>query len=182
MTEDGGGGTRAKSQGVCMLCECCQQNEATIHLTQMVNSQPRELHLCESCAEESGMNVQSVMSIPEILFGLGSSGALSKPNGPQSNRSCPHCHMRDCDFKKTARLGCPRCYEAFSEELGPMLAAMHKGTQHKGKIPQSVKENMSKDSISEDLNKQLEGAIRDERYEEAARLRDRIREAGNAAG
>ena len=165
-----------------MLCECCQQNEATIHLTQMVNNQSRELHLCEGCAEESGMNVQSVMSIPEILFGLGASGAPSKENGTPSTRSCPHCHMRDCDFKKTARLGCPRCYEAFEEELGPMLAAMHKGTRHMGKIPECLKKNIEKTALCEDLQKQLDQAIREEKYEEAALIRDRIREASHATG
>jgi protein arginine kinase activator len=165
-----------------MLCECCQQNEATIHLTQMVENQSRELHLCEGCAEESGMNVQNVMSIPEILFGLGSPGTPAKENGQTSTRSCPHCHMRDCDFKKTARLGCPRCYEAFAEELGPMLAAMHKGTQHAGKIPGCLKETIAKAALCEELNKQLARAIRDEKYEEAALLRDRIREATHAAG
>lgn len=165
-----------------MRCECCQQNEATIHLTQMVDNQSRELHLCEGCAEESGMNVQNVMSIPEILFGLGSSGAALKDNNQPSTRSCPHCHMRDCDFKKTARLGCPRCYEAFAEELGPMLAAMHKGMQHTGKIPGYLRETMATAALCEDLNRQLERAIHDEKYEEAARLRDRIREATHVAG
>lgn len=165
-----------------MRCECCQQNEATIHLTQMVDNQSRELHLCEGCAEESGMNVKNVMSIPEILFGLGSPGASLKDDAPSSTRSCPHCHMRDCDFRKTARLGCPRCYEAFTEELGPMLAAMHKGMQHTGKIPGCLKESLVTDALCKDLNTQLERAIREEKYEEAARLRDCIREATHAAG
>jgi protein arginine kinase activator len=163
-----------------MLCECCQKNDATIHVTQLVNNQSRELHLCEGCAEESGMNVQNVMSIPEILFGLGASE--TKEEGQASTTSCAHCHMRGCDFKKTARLGCPHCYEAFAEELGPMLAAMHKGVKHIGKIPEYLKQSLEKNALCEDLQRKLEGAIRDEKYEEAALLRDRIREAGNAAG
>lgn len=164
-----------------MLCECCRNNEATIHLTQMVDSQSRELHLCEGCAEESGMNVQSVMSIPEILFGLGAPGNTSKENEQPSTKSCPHCHMRDCDFKKTARLGCPHCYDAFAEELGPMLAAMHKGTKHTGKMPEYLKKNSEKKAFCDDLQQQLAEAIRGEKYEEAALLRDRIREAGNVS-
>ncbi|MEI8138735.1 MAG: UvrB/UvrC motif-containing protein [bacterium] len=163
-----------------MLCECCQKNDATIHVTQLVNNQSRELHLCEGCAEESGMNVQNVMSIPEILFGLGASE--TKEEGQQSTSSCPHCHLRGCDFKKTARLGCPHCYEAFAKELGPMLAAMHKGIKHIGKIPEYLRQSLEKSALCEDLQRKLEGAIRDEKYEEAAFLRDRIREAGNAAG
>ena len=53
-----------------MLCECCQEHEATIHLTQVVNGQSKELHLCEECAEQSGLNLQGVMSLPEVLFGI----------------------------------------------------------------------------------------------------------------
>lgn len=163
-----------------MLCECCQQNEATIHLTQLVNNQSKELHLCENCAEESGMNVQNMMSIPEILFGLGASAKASREGESPRARSCPHCHMRDCDFRKTARLGCPHCYEAFAEELGPMLAAMHKGTVHAGKIPGYLKKNMEEAAQHEALKNQLDEAIRHEKYEEAALIRDRIREAGHA--
>lgn len=162
-----------------MLCECCQQNEATIHVTQMVDSQSRELHLCEGCAEESGMNVQNVMSIPEILFGL---GAAKNDEGQPSTKSCPHCHMRDQDFRKTARLGCPHCYDAFSDELGAMLAAMHKGTRHTGKIPEYLRKDIEKASLYENLQKQLEAAIRAENYEEAALLRDQIRRASNESG
>ncbi len=165
-----------------MICEYCHQNDATIHLAQMVDGKSKELHLCEGCAEESGMNVQSVMSIPEILFGLGASGNLAKGNDKPSAKSCPHCHMRDCDFKKTARLGCPRCYEAFTEELGPMLAAMHKGSQHKGKIPEYLKKDLDKTLACNELKNELEKAIREENYEKAALLRDRIRETNNAAG
>ena len=165
-----------------MLCECCQQHEATIHLTQMINGQSRELHLCEGCAEESGMNVQSVMSIPEILFGMGAEEPSFPGDGTAGGKSCPHCHMRGVDFKKTARLGCPRCYETFEAELGPMLAAMHKGSRHYGKIPEGRREGQEKVARCDAIRKQLEEAIRLEKYEEAAVLRDRLREAEHGTG
>jgi protein-arginine kinase activator protein McsA len=63
-----------------------------------------------------------------------------------------------------------------------MLAAMHKGMQHTGKIPGCLKESLVTDALCKDLNTQLERAIREEKYEEAARLRDCIREATHAAG
>lgn len=162
-----------------MQCEHCQQHEATIHLTQMSDGQSRELHLCEECAEESGLNVQSVMSIPEILFGMGASGEADSGDGKLSGKSCPQCHMRGCDFKKTGRLGCPSCYETFSSELGPMLAAMHKGGRHTGKTPESQSQGLEKEARLVQLQKQLQKAIRNEHYEEAALLRDQIREAGH---
>ena len=160
-----------------MLCECCQEHEATIHLTQVVNGQSKELHLCEECAEQSGLNLQGVMALPEVLFGMG--GPAAPADG--QDKSCPHCHFRRNDFKKTARLGCPRCYETFAEELTPMLTAMHKGPQHVGKVPSKARAGMEAATQLAALHKQLAEAVQAEKYEEAARLRDLIREIEDAA-
>lgn len=162
-----------------MLCDNCQQHEATIHLTQVVDDQSREIHLCEHCAEESGMNLQSVMSIPELLFGMGQTEPAGADNSKARGKSCPHCHLRGQDFKKNGRLGCPHCYETFEEELSPMLAAMHKGTRHTGKVPESVQKGLAVASRRDELKRKLEVAIREERYEEAALLRDQLREDGH---
>jgi protein arginine kinase activator len=155
-----------------MQCECCQEHEATIHLTQVANGQTREVHLCETCAEQGGLNLQGVMALPEVLFGLG--GAPADGTGP--DKSCPHCHFRRSDFRKTARLGCPRCYETFAEELAPMLAAMHKGTTHAGKVPSQARADIERAARLAALQQQLEAAVKAEQFEEAARVRDAIRE------
>jgi len=82
--------------------------------------------------------------------------------------------MRRSDFKKTSRLGCPACYEAFAEELTPLLAAVHKGTHHIGKVPAGAAHDSPAEIVA--LQKQLNEAVAGERYEEAARLRDVIRQ------
>jgi len=162
----------------CMLCDSCHQCEASIHVSQVIDGNSRELHLCEGCAEENGLNVQNVMSIPEILFGMAggdeTSGFLQ--------RSCPHCHLRGTDFKKTGRLGCERCYETFGEDLKPMLAAMHKGVVHKGKVPGSARRGVEVESRMAKLRSDLDVAIKREDYENAARIRDMIREVEHEAG
>ena len=157
-----------------MLCECCQEREATIHVTQVVNGEGRELHLCEECAEEHGLNVQGAMSVPELLFGTGPTrGEAAAPA-----KACPQCHLRKTDYKKRGRLGCPACYDTFAEELAPVLAAMHKGTAHTGKIPRRFRESgpagTPRATRREDLLRQMEAALKAENYEEAARLRDRL--------
>jgi protein arginine kinase activator len=63
-----------------------------------------------------------------------------------------------------------------------MLAAMHRGTQHAGKIPEYLRKLIENAVLVKDLKEQLEAAIRAEKFEEAASLRDRIRENDNAAG
>jgi len=126
------------------------------------------------------MNVQSVMSIPEVLFGLGVPDAAG--DGEAVGKTCPHCHMRGCDFRKTGRLGCARCYETFEAELAPMLAAMHKGMHHVGKKPHHLGVAQDKAGEREKLKAQLAAAVRDELYEEAARLRDLLREGEHDPG
>ncbi len=118
-----------------MICECCQENEATIHLTQVIDQNAREVHLCAACAEKNGLNLQSAMSLPEMLFDLaaGKTGGADSPAMPE--KSCAQCHLRTSDFKKNGRLGCPVCYESFAGELRQVLAGMQCGPAHKGKQP-----------------------------------------------
>ncbi|HSH45438.1 MAG TPA: hypothetical protein VK966_06265 [Longimicrobiales bacterium] len=38
-----------------MLCDHCGENEAVIHLTQIVDNEMGTFHLCEACAAEKGL-------------------------------------------------------------------------------------------------------------------------------
>lgn len=161
-----------------MLCESCGESEANVHLTQITDGAVKKLHLCQSCAEESGLTIQSAMSIPEMMFGLGSSSE-SAPAGEE--KACPRCGMRQADFKKTSRLGCPTCYTVFAEELAPLLTAIHKGTQHAGKVPAGVQAAESTPEIDA-MQQKLQEAVSAERFEEAAALRDQIRQEKQKTG
>ena len=175
-----------------MKCQACGANPATVHLTQVMDGKVREIHLCESCAEQGGVNLQNALSLSELLLKIGvpEEGAAT-PDGAE--RSCPGCHMRRSDFKKTSRLGCAECYTAFASDLAPLIASMHKGERHVGKMPPDgggaptvfPVEPASAPAPAtppapvgptpEQLQKQLAAAIAAENYEEAARLRDQIR-------
>lgn len=161
-----------------MVCDSCHQREASIHVSQVTEGNSRELHLCEACAEASGLNVKNVMSIPEILFGMAGVGETAE----SARRSCPQCHLRGTDFRKGGRLGCEVCYRTFEEELNPMLAAMHKGVTHKGKVPEVQRHASETEAKLGQLRRELDHAVKREDYEEAARVRDRLREAQDASG
>ncbi len=166
-----------------MKCELCQEQEATIHLTQVVDGAVKKVHLCEACASQSGFDVHGPMSITDILLGLGHQDptATAKPAAIKArDRSCPRCHLRRADFKKSGRLGCPDCYAAFADELEPLLRAMHRGDQHRGKVPAREQERVRTTRAVDSLQAQLEEAVRAERYEEAAQLRDAIQAARGA--
>lgn len=155
-----------------MLCEICKTTEATVHLTQVVDGSIKKLHLCESCAQSSGFDLQGPISITDILLGLGGKREEAQPFGAE--RSCPRCHMRRSDFKKSGRFGCPECYRTFSEDLPPLLKAMHRNDRHIGKVPKSERVRMDATRELSRLQKELQEAIAKENYESAAALRDRI--------
>lgn len=157
-----------------MKCELCKDKEATIHLTQVVEGMVKKIHLCETCAAASGFDVHGPMSITDILLGLGESGAKAKPSIKSVERSCPQCHLRRVDFKKTGRLGCPSCYATFADELAPVIRAMHRHEQHKGKIPERQRNTVEQSEAVAALKNDLEAAINEERFEDAARLRDEL--------
>ena len=50
-----------------MLCEQCKENEARVHLTQIVEQAVTHVHLCERCAAERGIET----SAPEPKHPLG---------------------------------------------------------------------------------------------------------------
>lgn len=167
-----------------MLCEQCNEREATVHLTQVVEGSVKKVHLCEECAAKSGLDLNGPMTISDIFLGMGGVEAGGKGG---VERSCPRCHLRQADFKKTGRLGCPDCYETFSEELGALIKAMHRSEQHVGKVPSQESPDVGVKERVAALQQALEEAVAAENYEEAARLRDEIRslkpgEAGGGEG
>ncbi|MDO9543304.1 MAG: UvrB/UvrC motif-containing protein [Kiritimatiellia bacterium] len=157
-----------------MLCKICGKKEATVHLTQMLNDEVRKMHLCEQCAEASGIDMDAPTSVTNFLLGLGA----PKNSAPgTAGRTCPQCRMRFADFKKASRLGCQNCYVTFAEELEPLLNGMQKGARHMGKKPVHYASAVNVFPSPASLKKALEEAVASENYEEAARLRDQIRAA-----
>ena len=94
-------------------------------------------------------------------------------------QKCPACGFSQADFKKTGRLGCPLCYDTFSDGLNSLLKAMHKGTSHTGKMPARMQQHIQHDAELEGLQKELEKAVLEENYESAADLRDQIKHLEN---
>ena len=158
-----------------MLCEDCNENEASVHLTQVMDGQVKKKHLCEECAAKNGFELEGSMSVTDMLLGMGGANPAAKKPQVDFERSCPKCHMRKSDFKKTGQFGCPACYDTFQDELAPLLKAMHRGDRHIGKVPEreGVRVRMSTQLAA--LRGALDEAVGEEQFEEAARLRDEIR-------
>jgi protein arginine kinase activator len=177
-----------------MLCERCKNIEATIHLTEIIKDVKSEVHLCESCAREIGLNSKLSnfsLSIPEMLSFLDVSEVDEYPAGSV----CKSCGVSFMDYSKENKLGCPDCYSYLEDSLKSVIAGYHGAVRHVGKqpsgltavaagtVPRPVRAVAAKKTV-EELKKQLDRAVYEERYEEAAILRDRInemeRDRGNA--
>jgi protein arginine kinase activator len=157
-----------------MLCDICKKNEATIHLTQILEgSKVQKLDMCEPCAKDKGVNEFTGFSLADLQVGL---GAAEEFRAEMPGVRCPVCGFSQADFKKTGRLGCSTCWETFEAGLSSLLKAMHKGDHHIGKAPSKAAHTAVLSSKVRELAVELERAVRAEKYEEAARLRDQIRE------
>jgi protein arginine kinase activator len=160
-----------------MKCECCNEAEATIHLTQVIDGDVKKLNLCQACAKKNGIDLNSPISITDVLLGLGAQSETGKDDTLMSelDLSCGRCQMTRAEFKKNARLGCPECYKAFMGELNALMQAMHHSRQHVGKIPARQGNEARITAQIASLQKDIETAIAREEYEIAANLRDKIR-------
>lgn len=129
-----------------------------------------KMNFCETCAQKKGINDPSGFALAELLLGLG----LTQDETAAEELTCSVCELTQAQFKKTGRLGCSACYDLFIEELLPMLRNMHPSLVHVGKAPRHfVQEQKEKESIQL-LQEQLQKAITEEEYENAAQLRDKI--------
>jgi protein arginine kinase activator len=155
-----------------MKCNKCTK-AATLHITEVVSEdQFEELHLCEECAQKYLYEPQQKgMAKPG-----GTGQSQESEEGSLPNRECPHCGIKFVEFRNTGRLGCPHDYEEFREELSSLLENIHGETRHVGKTPRRLPQNKQTQSELVQLRKQLLQAVNKENYEEAARLRDRIRQ------
>jgi len=155
-----------------MFCDVCQTKEATVFLTQIIEGKMQKVNLCEGCSKEKGVNDPTGFALADLLLGLGAAQEIEK--NPAGIR-CPVCGFSQADFKKTGRLGCSACYDTFAEGLSGMLKNMHRGSIHTGKVPAKLAVARRRAQELAALQADLDKAVREEHFEEAATLRDKIR-------
>ena len=132
-----------------------------------------KVNLCEACSKEKGVQDPTSFALADLLLGIGAAEEIEK-GAPA--KKCSVCGFSQADFKKTGRLGCSECYETFAEGLGSLLKAMHKGTEHVGKLPERAQRVMVLNQRMRALNANLQKAVAAENYESAASLRDQIKQ------
>lgn len=161
-----------------MLCENCGKREASTHIKLVENGEARQLDLCSECASSLGYD--------DIFggFGFNLSRIFTNFFGdntaylPDKTVRCEKCGASFNDIVKTGKVGCAQCYRTFYNKLLPSIRQIHGKASHTGKVPTNLKEikKPSKEEIIERLNAELKSAVEDQNFEQAAVIRDRIKQ------
>ncbi len=169
-------------------CSACQTAIASVVILDLdEGAVSSSQHLCQNCAEQLGLAQPKAppkfsAEILEDLLG----GMKSTQSAPRHQAdACPGCAMSVSEFRNKGRLGCPRCYDTWRNDLLPLLQRIHESQSHRGRLPghlASAPPPSNEQDLTE-LRQKLEDAVRGERYEEAAQLRDDLRrlEQGGAS-
>ena len=174
-----------------MLCQNCGKNEANIRYTQIINGVKKEIALCSNCARKLGVDdLELPINFNSFLGDFFNDYAETEflPMLQTNEVKCKTCGMTYNDFINTGVFGCSDCYETFSHPIDSLLKNLHGTAKHVGRVPngkaEKIKIEDSKEEKQEnqeenkkaELEKQLEKAIKEERYEDAAKIRDEIKE------
>lgn len=152
-----------------MLCERCHKNPATAVLTQTVNGRTTTEHLCAECAYMNGFtSLFNGFPFSQMMSNLERAGVGGK--------RCEKCGSSLEEIVESGRIGCAECYQTFRAELMPTIQNIHGKAAHVGKRPQAFKKEIPEKTRMEQLRDELQTAIRQEKFEDAAALRDQIRE------
>jgi protein arginine kinase activator len=166
-----------------MICERCGEQEATVEYVDVVQGAKTSVWLCDDCAREEGVaaelddeGVGETGGLPGFVGGLLGDEEPDEPDRPEAPASCPECGFVSTGLEEKGMLGCPACYGAFRSRVLPLLERYHRGVSHVGKTPRADGPRAALRRELADLRTALERAVAAESYEEAARLRDTIRE------
>lgn len=170
-----------------MICQSCQKNVATVHVTEITEvpaaegaaaapeRQVEEQHLCEVCAQ-----TMDLPHMPAVKKSMADIWKLLQISAQQTRKkagpACPSCGMTLDEFRKKGRLGCAKDYEVFKGHILELLERVHGARTHIGRVPGTSEAEVERQRRMSTLRQELEVAIREEAYENAARLRDEIRQ------
>lgn len=178
-----------------MLCENCKKREANVRYSENINGVKKEMHLCEECSRKLGITDKMDFRIPSLDFSNFFGSFLedfSTPDFmPLLNEvkliKCDSCGSTFDDIINTGRYGCANCYDVFEDRMDPILKKLQGANRHNGRLgkisdnnvkfekKEEQKNQNSSDNRLEKLQEDLKLAIKEERYEDAAKIRDEIK-------
>ena len=159
-----------------MLCQNCHKNLASVRYAEVVDGKVSDLHLCQDClaAREKSMSTGFEFSKPSPF--LGKKKDLSVNEVREVDSTCTACSTSLQELMNTGKVGCSICYESFPAELEALMEGIHIALAHRGKIPRLDDARVRVRSELQTKRTLLKTALSMENYEDAASLRDEIRD------
>lgn len=173
-----------------MKCTHCNEREANTHIKRIINGKREEMHLCSECAKELGVmndfNFEP-FSMDSFFGNLLGAGAASLKSLAGIDR-CTYCGSSFNDVVNSGQVGCAHCYDKFEDMLSPSIEKLHGRAKHIGKSvtyteeaePAQAEQPAEAPSEIDSLKAELKKAVQEQRFEDAAVLRDKIKEIGEA--
>lgn len=176
-----------------MKCENCGNNEANVKYTQIINGEKKQMFLCEECSQKLGINdihfnmPINFTSFLTDFFSDMNDISLMPTLGENNLLKCSKCGLIWDDFLHTGKFGCSNCYDDFESRINPILRSIQGATNHVGRIGNIIQGNNVKQNLDEKmeenkniskiekLKEDLKQAVKEERYEDAAKIRDEIK-------
>ncbi len=147
-----------------MICQVCKKNEAAICIVKMSNNKKETIYICPTCANK--MEDQLIGSINQLLNPIFEK-FIKKNNNLEidNNHICPTCGQTGREWQETNTLNCKDCAQFIDIEV-----------IHEGKIPRNNKEELYVINLIKEKECYLKKLIAEEKYEEAAVIRDEIKD------
>lgn len=170
-----------------MKCTHCHEKEANTHYKKVVNGKKEEMYLCEDCARELGV-MEEFEFEPfgfDSFFGNLLGAGENVFNALTGVDRCTYCGTTLNDMVQSGRVGCAHCYDKFASRLSPSIERLHGKTKHVGKhisyteeaeeaTPEKEAETPKKETMAS-LKEEMKKAIQEQRFEDAAVIRDKIK-------
>ena len=146
-----------------MLCQKCRKRNAQYHSSRIINNQLVDIHLCKRCVENN-INQEHTNNIEGLLEVLVKTNVYDKNQAEELQ--CNICGTTFSELQKSGLVGCPECYSIFSDYL----------SKHKIKSYKKSFRTQKGIEFIERLERKLKKAVESEDFEEAAQLRDKIKD------
>lgn len=163
-----------------MLCEVCREKDADIVFKTVTGNQVATKAMCMGCA--NAMQQDMIKMFLALGFRKDQIDGGNEPAEAQKvmpRYLCAHCGRPFDHLDDSTMAGCPACYDAMRDELAGHFAGQGvEKVPEKPEVEQEAERRVN--ASAQELKYQLMEAVIREDFEEAAKLRDQIRQMGLA--
>lgn len=160
-----------------MHCQNCHKNFASIRYAEVVDGEVVDQHLCRECLDEKQNNQHAGFEFTKPSpFIRRDKESARHATSHYKVMGCSTCTTNLQSIIDTTEVGCSQCYETFSTQIDTILEGIHEGLSHTGKIPRQDDLRAKTRADLQTKRALLKTSLSAERYEEAAVLRDEIKQ------